>query len=250
MNPRQNFYSSVFDQIMNYKKEREFNSDHNFLFDPIVGLGLFATVLVVGVFSGYLPSLPQLGVKQSSSTAFIKSEERAAADVFSPDNSNAAENPNGVNVSSLVVVSSEDSYVGADAPQKSYGSEGSLKINKSPQRIAFLKFKVPADTKYSKVLLRVNPKDSNDNGGVLSVLSDNLWSERLLTFDSKPVQGEFVVGLIGPVSARVAKTIDVTSYIQPGKTYTFKIATEGAESVDYYSRESSSESSPALVFVN
>jgi hypothetical protein len=251
MNPRQNFYSSVFEQIMNYKKEREFEGHTNFLFDPVVGLGLFASALVVGVFSGYLP-LPSLSVYKSNQVAvapIIKIEERAAADVFSPDKSNAAENDLVASSNAFVLVPSEDSYVSADSPQKSFGSETYLKIDKAAQKSAYLKFKLPQGTSFSKALLKLSPTDSNPNGGKLAVLTENLWSEKLLTFDSRPSSEETPIGAIGAISSRVAKTIDVTSYVKAGSTYTFKISTEGSDSIGYSSREASTETSPALLLV-
>ncbi|MDQ3098156.1 MAG: DNRLRE domain-containing protein [bacterium] len=250
MNPRQNFYSSVFEQIMNYKKEREFETNSNFLFDPVVGLGLFASVLLIGVFGGYL-KLPNL-INNSNligSSPIIKIEERAAADIFSPDVSDASENVVSDTSNALVLIPTEDGYVSADAPQKTYGSESYLKVDRSSQKMAYLKFKIPADKPFSKVLLRLYPTDSNNIGGDLSLLNDNLWSDKLLTFDSKPSGGEVRIGPIGPVSARILKTIDVTTYIKNGSTYTFKITSEGTEGIDYSSRESSSETSPALLLV-
>ncbi len=252
MNPRQNFYSSVFEQIMNYKKEREFQQNRNFLFDPIVGLGLFASVLVVGVFSGYLPDFSGFINRDGSQLAdmrIIKTEQRPAADIFSADTSSAAENPAEVYRDSVPVIPSEDGYVSADSPQKSFGSEAFLKVDKNPQRFAYLKFKVPANEKFTKVILRLYPQDSNENGGALSVMSDNLWSERLLTFDARPSNGEVRIGPLGSVSSRVAKFVEVTNYIQSGKTYTFKVSTDGSDGVNYSSREASSETSPALLLV-
>jgi hypothetical protein len=249
MNPRQNFYSSVFEQIMNYKREREFVNSKNLFFDPVIGLGLFASVLVLGVFSGYV-KLPPPGFKttKTAMSPIIKFEERAAADIFSPDLSSASEPNTAPTTASFVLVPSEDGYVTADSPQKSYGSEGYLKIDNSSQKIAFLKFKVPATTTFHKVVLRLNPTDSTESGGDVSIVNENLWSEKLLTFNSKPSEGEVRVGPIGAVSARVPKMIDITNYIVAGKTYTFKLSTTGTESVEYSSRESSSDTSPALVF--
>ncbi len=251
MNPRQNFYSSVFDQIMNYKKEREFESNKNFLFDPVVGLGLFASVLVVGVFSGYIQFPTNISPKSSqvATGPILKIEERSAADVFSPELSAAAENGSADLSKAVVLVPTEDGYVSADAPQKSHGSEGILKVDKDSQKMSYLKFKVPAGQSFGRVLLRLTPADSNEIGGDLSMVNENLWTERLLTFDSIPTNGEVRLGPIGSVSAGVTKTIDVTNYIKAGNTYTFKLSSNGADGVDYSSREASTETSPALLFL-
>lgn len=234
---------------MNYKKEREVENK-NFLFDPVVGLGLFASVLVVGVFAGYFPISSNLSVgSRAASVPALKIEERAAADVFNPDTSQAAENESVGAALGMAIVPAEDGYVSSDTPRKTFGSEGHLKIAKSPQRVAYVKFKVPTDQAFSKVYFRLTPKDSDQSGGVLSMVSDNLWTERLLNFDSQPKNDAVRIGPVGPVAARVFKRVDVTDYIQKGRTYTFRISSEGTESVDYYSRESATETSPALVFV-
>lgn len=248
MNPRQNFYSSVFEQIANYKKENLQSHNHHLLHDPIVGLGLFAAILAFGVFSGYLQVPSFVNIKNTENiSSILKIEERSAADIFSPDKSNASSGLDTVS-NQTVLIPSEDGYVSADSPQKAFSSETYLKASKSPVKNIYFKFKIPDDNIFSKAQLRINPIDSSESGGYLSVLSDNLWSERLLTYNSQPVGEVMNIGDIGPISSRVPKFIDVTSIVKPGQTYTFKISGIGSDGVDYYSRESSSETSPALIF--
>jgi hypothetical protein len=248
MKPRQSFYSTVFEQINNYKKRP--GGSHSLFEDKMVLMGIFASALVLVVFGGYFTpigkSLFQQGPELASRT--IKVEKVPAADLFTADNTSASqEDTVGEDPGAVIVRPTDDSYVSNDNSQKSYGSDPILKVSRSPERVAYLKFYIPANQPVSKALFRIYAKDKNDVGGALSVSTDNLWSERLLTFDSRPIGAATTVTNLSNVTPDSPVTVDITQYVKAGQSLTIRIDAMSTDNINYASKESASDTSPAIL---
>jgi hypothetical protein len=252
MNARQSFYSSVFEQINEYKRRRtESHIDKGFLSDHMIELGIFSAVLVVGVFGGFVVNVGNYFNSYrpvASRPQFYKFTQGSAADLYKAENSNASEETSPTeSVNGTVVRPSDDGYVSADNPQRSFGYEGIVKIDNNPERVAYFKFSLPKTVTYSNATLKLYSRDKNTNGGSLYFVEDNLWSERLLTFDSRPNAVAQKVSDIGSVSAGGVVSVDVTPYVATGKVVTFMLSTDSDDGVDYSSKEDSSDMSPQLL---
>jgi hypothetical protein len=250
MNARQSFYSSVFEQINDYKRKRgNDGSRTGFLTDHMVEFGVFSAVLVITVFGGFNLDFNQFftSSRQALKPNVIKITQAPAADIFTTEDTSASEGEYSEPEDGMIVRPSDDAYVSEDNPGRSFGYDQVLRVDKDPVRSVYLKFSIPKDKPFSHAILRLYAKDNNETGGTVYVGNDNIWSERLLTYDSQPNVGEEKIGDIGAVAAGVPVSIDVTGAVEDRTVVTFKITSDSEDGVDYAAKESSTELSPQLV---
>lgn len=244
MNPRRNYYIPVFEQLNEYKQARSRKSF--FLDEWVLGMGVLGSVLLVAIFGGYLDfsmiNPTQLVDQQTSKV--IKIVEVPVSDVFKADETSASEL--NLNLEDFVQIRpSEDTFVSESTPERSYGSNTSLRVNASPVETAYLKFNVP-NQEVKRAVLRFYARSNSSSGGSVRFSPDNLWTEQLLTFDSQLASKGEKVSDIGAVTARVPVDILVTDEVTSGSSVTFVLESMGGKA-EYFASEAGTATSPVLL---
>jgi hypothetical protein len=246
MAARQNFYTNVFEQIREYrnKKDDTQSTQRGFLNDHLVQLSLVASVLTVAVFGGYFISYPQyLTFSGPRLQTFIAEQKFIAQKLFSADRSFAADGS--VTYNGLPVKAADDSYVDSEIPDKSFGSESILRISSAPERSAFVKFRVPSTMSVSKALLYVATAGSLPDDVNVYYIPDNVWSGKLLTYESRPTGLGEKVGVLAAASENQL-SIDVSRFVKSGNVVSFSFSKDIGEAT-LASSESGTGVAPVLI---
>lgn len=241
MNMRRRYYSSFFDQLNEYKNAEgnKPQESPNIFSDNLIRLGIFASVLSLAIFGGYLGNvLPKSS--ESTSLGYFRTDSQPVFNIFKADSSFASEYVD--DIEGVQVVSSEDSYVTVDRPKVSYGEEAYLIAFGSGNRI-YLKFDLP-DVEYGSVFLYVYPASGSTGSLNLSGVANNLWDEELLTFESAPIQGEVISAM--PLEQGKPVIFDVTRLVNGRRSVSFALSSPEGQQVTVYSKEFSAYA-PRLV---
>lgn len=237
MNPRHNFYSSVFETINSYKKKDGHEADRSGLFgDSIVEMGLFASGFLFAVVSGFAFVYPQFMQFRTVANTQIATQQN----VFTPENTSAKENALPIEIR---LVPSADAYVDAAHPDKNYGTDKRLLINGSPQQSVFLLYRLPKLPRLSEATLHIPGTDTR--GWVdLYLLPQTTFDESDITANTQPIDGAVVIGTISDTSN--AASIDVLSYVTGRSTLAIMLKAKSG-SVFFNSKESGSSELPLLI---
>lgn len=246
MSARQNFYSNVFEQIRGYKnKELDQPTKKGFLNDHIIQLSLAGSVITVVVFGGYLLSYPKLlTFSRPQLATFITEQKFNARRLFSPDRSFASDGS--VTFNGLPVKTVDDGYIDAETADRSYGAETILRVNNSPERASFLKFKIPEGITVAKASLYVTTDGSLPSDVDVTYVSDNLWSGKLLTYSSRPMLGGEKAGTM-IAAGENQLSLDVTKYLKPGQIVSFALTKTNTDEAVFASSESGSGVGPVII---
>lgn len=143
----------------------------------------------------------------------------------------------------------DDTFVSASSPRSVYGSYASIVSDSSPNRTAFLKFKVAGlagkTLKSAKLSLAVTAGTAD---GPSLYMTGTGWSESTLDYFGSPRRTGAPIADLGPLVAGRTVTIDVTSVIKGDGTYSFGLYAGSSDSASFASKERAG-AGPALYIV-
>jgi hypothetical protein len=155
-------------------------------------------------------------------------EDGEEAQAASTDGLNAA----------ISIAPTDDAFVSASSPRAVYGAANALVSDGSPKRMSFLKFDVAGlkgkTVKSAKLSLSVI--GGTVDGPTLYATSAS-WSEKTVTYDTRPQPTGTSIADLGPLTAGRTVTIDVTSVVKADGTYSFGLYSTNADSAAFASKE-------------
>lgn len=150
----------------------------------------------------------------------------------------------------VTFAASADTYVQADTPTTSYGTDKQVVVDGLPQRRTFLRFTVSGLTgPVTRAVVRLHTIASNtgsESGGTWQAMTDTTWSETTVTWNDQPEIGGETVGALGSVMRATWYEFDVTSLITGDGTF----AIAGTSTIDdgaYFDTRETGETGPQLV---
>jgi hypothetical protein len=131
-----------------------------------------------------------------------------------------------------------DTYVQSSAPTSNYGFEFTVKIDGSPTKIAYFRFNVMgiSGTVQSAKLELVCINGSSSGGTVRSV-SDIIWDEGTINFDTGPLIDGPDLYTVGAVNVGDVVEFDVTPMIAGNGIYSCAIISDNNNGAQYSARE-------------
>jgi hypothetical protein len=139
-----------------------------------------------------------------------------------------------------------DTYVTAAHARANFGRSQALRVDASPETIAFVRFRLKPTLHPASVTLLLRPASPGRARYAVRPVEDNEWRERRLTYAKAPhVSLRFASSR--PVRRGVWSAVDVTAFVVPGddEEVSLAITTHGRRAISFGSRES--ESGPRLV---
>jgi hypothetical protein len=136
-----------------------------------------------------------------------------------------------------------DTFVNSDSPERGYAKADRLKIDRTPETWALLRFELPGVHPSGRALLRLYPQASVKKGGTVHVVPAD-WNAGV-TWESRPELGE-QLGELGRVKKGDWVEIDVTSALRNG-VVALAIVPQSEQATSYYASEDGTEHAPRLV---
>ncbi len=198
------------------------SNSYSWVFEPAAGTGTFTDSGSASCHnSGPVPSAsPSVGVTATPSAS------------PSPTPSSGASG------GSMTFNPVADSYVDASAPTATHGSAASLRIDGSPVVRTYLRFNVSGIAgAVISATLRVWANTAQTTGYDLYAVSDNTWSETMITNANAPPFGATRLGGSGRITAGTWTSVSVTSAIRANGTFSFGLSTTNSTAVSFSSRE-------------
>jgi hypothetical protein len=147
----------------------------------------------------------------------------------------------------LMFSSTADAYVHANNPTKNFGSATTLRADSSPDVHSYLRFEVQGlNGPVSRATLRVFANTASSVGYEIHAVSDNLWNEKTINYNSAPAVGD-LIGSSGPISAGAWTTVDVTPYITDNGVFNFGLTTTTKTAFTLGSRETGANAPQLIV---
>jgi Right handed beta helix region len=137
-----------------------------------------------------------------------------------------------------------DTYVNSDAPDRSYQGADRIKVDRTPEMWALLRFELPKQLAGRHALLKLYAQNTAKHGGVAYAVVPN-WSGDV-KWNSRPPLGA-PIAAIGRVKKGAWVTIDVTAAVQPSGIVTLAIVPESDHVATYRSLEDSPKYAPQLI---
>ena len=140
-----------------------------------------------------------------------------------------------------------DTYVTAARARSNFGRSPALRVDSSPETIAFLRFRVKRTTEpITSVTLLLRPGSPGRTSYAVRRVAENRWRERRLTYATAPIPSMRYTAS-RPVRRGAWSAVDVTSFVasRGGEEVSLAITTRGTREVSFGSRES--RSGPRLV---
>lgn len=150
----------------------------------------------------------------------------------------------------FTVEAAADAFVDARFPAENFGAAGVLKHDNSPVQQSFLRFDTGSfsgSVVAAKLRLYVtNP--SAAAGGSIRRLTDTSWSERTVTYNSRPALDGEPLGGYGTLAKGTWLDVDVSAAVTGPGSYSFGLSQSGNDGLDFASREyAESSKRPQLV---
>jgi hypothetical protein len=138
-----------------------------------------------------------------------------------------------------------DAYTSADKPTRNYGTVTTMRTAASPVRNGYLRFAVSGlSDPVTKATLRVYTRSNSSTGITLHGVSDNSWSETVLTYANAPAIDASVAGS-GKLTSGTWMSLDATSLVKGNGSVSFALKTTSSSSKSLDSREGSNK--PRLI---
>lgn len=139
-----------------------------------------------------------------------------------------------------------DTYVHAGNPTKNYGAATTLRADASPDVHSYLRFDVQGlSGPVNHATLRIFANTASSVGYEIRGVSDNLWNERTINYNSAPAVGN-LIGSSGAISAGTWTTVDVTPYITGNGVFNFGLTTTSKIAMTFGTRETGANA-PQLI---
>ena len=140
----------------------------------------------------------------------------------------------------LTFTAQADARVLKNNPRRNYGTERRLQSDNSPEADSYLRFGVTGVTApVSRARLRLWATDKTGNGPAVYGCGST-WSETGITWNNRPARTSGLLANAGAVSANRYVEWDVTSFVKGNGTFSFEVAGDANDGVDFNSREASS----------
>jgi hypothetical protein len=143
---------------------------------------------------------------------------------------------------------SSDTYVDSSEPLRNFDSHTRLNIDKSPQRIAYLRFHVTGvgSRRVAGARLRLEATSgSESSAGQVHLVSDLGWDAATLSFTNRPALGG-VLDSQGPVAGNTIVSFDLGTAITGDGVYAFGLSSSSSDGVAYRSSASTKGLRPEL----
>lgn len=236
---RKRYYNSFFDQINEYKSNKhDSHSEPHDIHHHTLGVGLFASVMVVALFGG-LNSLSLPSFFGREQVVFVKSESRPA---FSFSNSlRQADDSFASELSGNTVIPVQDAYSDATNRRSNYGGESVLFAGGAQQARAFLKYSTKSLKSREDLVLKLYPSAAfSGTITVYALPTDVLWEEDTLTGESAPnSNGRQLARSSGTFNPDVSVDFDLKDFMAEDEVSLVVVAAGGRSGFGFYSREGS-----------
>ncbi len=137
-----------------------------------------------------------------------------------------------------------DTYINSGAPDRSYLVAERIKVDRTPEMWALLRFELPKELAGRRALLKLYAQNTAKHGGVVYAVSSG-WNGDI-TWSSRPPLGA-PVAKIGQVKKGAWVTIDVAAAVQPSGIVTLAIVPESDHVATYRSIEDNPSYAPQIV---
>jgi hypothetical protein len=140
-----------------------------------------------------------------------------------------------------------DAHVASSSPASNFGAASSVTVDRSPVLEGFLRFSVEGlSGEVTDARLRLYATNGSPDGPALAPTS-NGWSESQLTWSNQPAATGPVAANVGQVGAGAWAEYDVGALVTGDGIYSFNLAAESSDGVDFVSRQASSQNKPVLL---
>jgi uncharacterized repeat protein (TIGR01451 family) len=150
----------------------------------------------------------------------------------------------------LAFAPTDDAYVRADLPAKSYGLTGTMVTDADPEKDLLFKFGV-TDVGASEVVsatLRIYcVGGAVVTGGEFRGAIDNGWQQSTVTWNNAPAAQPITLSSLGPVAAGNWYELDVTPLVTGDGTYSIRAGSTSGDGADYSTKEGASGFAPQLL---
>jgi hypothetical protein len=143
---------------------------------------------------------------------------------------------------------SSDTYVDSADGLSNFDADTRLRVDASPQRIAYLRFDVTGIGAHRVALARLRLEATSGSavtGGEAHVVSDVGWNAATVTFANRPVVGP-VLDSLGAVASDTIVAFDLRSAVPGDGVYAFALTTTSGDGIAYRSLASSKGVRPEL----
>ena len=150
----------------------------------------------------------------------------------------------------LVFPAAADTYVDAALPTTNFNADGHLRADADPVRISYLRFTVAGLNKRAVVEARVRLQVNStlaDSGGTIHRITDDIWDEATLTYDTRPAIDGPALSTLGPVASGDIVEFDLGTAITTDGTYSLAIDSASPDGVSYKSAASVVGQKPILL---
>jgi hypothetical protein len=142
-----------------------------------------------------------------------------------------------------------DTFVRSDKPSAHPGSKTSFTVDGSPVKHGLLKFTVSGvgSRTIESVMLRLFCLDASVRGGDFFHVTNNMWQENAVTWNTQPPADPTSIASLGAVSVNTWYEVDLSSLVTGDGTYSIRIASTSANGANYSTKEGAAGSAPQLV---
>ena len=159
----------------------------------------------------------------------------------------AALAPSASAATTTTLTAAADAYTTSAYPSTNYGTKGDLKTDNSPATTTWVRFNIPAShPPITSAKLRVWATVSSKTPVQVNPVSSTSWSEKGITYSTRPAMGTTSLGQSGTFSRRTWVTVNVT---QPayGSAVSYGLTTKTTSGFAFSAREAGSTRTPQLV---
>jgi beta-mannanase len=133
-----------------------------------------------------------------------------------------------------------DARVAENNPRRNFGKERLLQSDNSPEIDSYLRFAVSGvSAPVSRARLRLWATDKTGNGPQVYGCATT-WSETGITWNNRPARTSGLLANAGAITANRYVEWDVTSLVRGNGTFSFNVAGDSNDGVDFNSREAGS----------
>ncbi|MEK6275747.1 MAG: DNRLRE domain-containing protein, partial [Actinomycetota bacterium] len=144
----------------------------------------------------------------------------------------------------------DDTYILSGSPNASFGTQGSMGVDLSPEANMLLKFAVsgigPGRTVVSATL-RLHCVDPSTMGGAVRRAAHSSWSEQSVTWNTAPAGEPTSVDSLGSVTVGNWYGLNVSPLVTGDGPVSFRMTSSSTNGADYATKEGAAGLAPQLV---
>ena len=133
----------------------------------------------------------------------------------------------------------DDSTIKETPPTSNYGAREDLEVDADSRKDILLRFNVTGigTSSIASVTLRLFNLDRSSFGGDFWIVTNSVWSENTVTWDTAPAPDGAFLGSLGSVDPGFWYEIDVTPLVTGDGPVTVRISSSSSNGADYASNE-------------